>query len=74
MLPDDMDAKTGDTVREVLQSKHPESRVRDPSVMEDCGSLPAFVELDVTADAVEQVARRLCSRLVRQCKPLRRRT
>jgi hypothetical protein len=56
MLPDDMDAKTGDTVREVLQSEHPESRVPDPSVMEDYGALPAFVELDVTADAVEQVA------------------
>jgi hypothetical protein len=59
MLPGDIEAKTGDTVREVLQSKHPESRVPDPSVREDCGALPAFVEPDVTADAVERVARRL---------------
>jgi hypothetical protein len=57
MLSDNTDAKTGDTVREVLQSKHPKPRVPDPSVMEDCGALPAFVELDTTADAVERAAR-----------------
>jgi hypothetical protein len=59
MLPDGIDAKTGDTVKEVLQSKHPESRVPDISVMEDYETPPDFVELDITADAVEKVARRL---------------
>jgi hypothetical protein len=59
MLPDEIDEKTGDTVLEVLQSKHPESRVPDISLMEEYDSLPDFVELDITADTVEKVARRL---------------
>ena len=59
MLPDEIDAKTGDTVLDVLQSKHPDMRVPDIALMEEYDTLPDFVELDITADTVEKVARRL---------------
>jgi hypothetical protein len=60
MHPDNADAKTGENAGELLESKQPESRVPDISVMEKKrGTLPGCVELDVTADAVKKVARPL---------------
>ena len=37
MFPGDIDSKTGDTVQEVLESKHPDLRVPDISLMEKYG-------------------------------------
>ena len=59
MLPKDIDSKTGDTVKEVLESKHPNLRVPDISLMEKYDTLPDLVEIDITATTVERVARRL---------------
>jgi len=59
MLPEEIDNKTGDTVKEVLESKHPNLRVPDISLMEEYETLPDHVDLDITADTVERVARRL---------------
>jgi hypothetical protein len=59
LLPDDIDEKNGDTVREVLESKHPELRAPDVSFLEECDTLPDFVEPGVTSDTIEKVARRL---------------
>ena len=59
MLPEDIDSKTGDTVKEVLESKHPKLRVPDISFMEKYDTLPDSVEIDITADTVESMARRL---------------
>ena len=58
-LPDDTDDKTEDTVREVLESKHPESKAPDTSMLEEHATAPDFVDSDITLDAVEKVARRL---------------
>ena len=59
VLPDDIDEKTGDTLREVLVSKHPELRAPDISTLEEHDTVPDFLELEFTADAVEKVARQL---------------
>ena len=59
LLPDYRDEKTGDTVLDVLQSKHPDARVPDTSVMEEYATLPDLVEIDITEEVVEKVARRL---------------
>ena len=44
---------------DVLQSKHPDSRVPDTSVMEEYDTLPDLVETDVTEEVVEKVAQQL---------------
>ena len=54
-----MDSKTHEPVIDVLKSKHPDARVLDASVLEDYKTLPNLVELDITEETVEQVARRL---------------
>jgi xanthine dehydrogenase molybdopterin-binding subunit B len=59
LLPEDKDDKTGDTVLDVLQSKHPAARVPDTSIMEEYNTLPDFVEIDITEEVVEKVAHRL---------------
>ncbi len=59
LLPGDTDEKTGENIFDVLKSKHPAATDPDPSEMEDYEILPDFVDLDVTEDTVEQVARRL---------------
>jgi hypothetical protein len=57
LLPDDTDDKTGDTAREVLESKYPELRAPDISMLEEHDTAPDFVELDLTVETVEKVAR-----------------
>ena len=60
MLPEDIDSKPGDTVKEDLKSKHPKLRVVPGiSLMEKYDTLQELVEIDITADTVESVARRL---------------
>jgi hypothetical protein len=45
LLPDDRDEKTGETILDVLQSKHPDARAPDTSVMEEYDTLPDLVEI-----------------------------
>jgi hypothetical protein len=52
MLPEDIDEKTGDTVIEVLRSKHLEARTPSPN------SLPSHHPLE---DAIKGIARHLSS-------------
>ncbi len=59
LLPDDVDEKTGESVIDVLRSKHPDARVPDASELEDYEVTPDFVDLDITEEVVEKVARRL---------------
>ena len=59
LLPGETDEKTGETIFDVLKSKHPAARVPEASEMEDYDILPDFVDVDITEDIVEQVARRL---------------
>ncbi len=59
LLPDDVDEKTGESVIDVLQSKHPDAQVPDAAELEDYETVPNFVDLDITKEVVEKVARRL---------------
>jgi hypothetical protein len=59
LKPRDRDDKTGENIFNVLQSKHTDARVPDASEMEDYETLPDFVDLDITEEIVEQVARQL---------------
>jgi hypothetical protein len=58
-MPAEVDEKTDDLVAEVLESKHPSAKTPDVSVLTDYPRLPDFVDLDITDEAVEKVARRL---------------
>jgi hypothetical protein len=59
LQPDERDAKTGDTVLEVLESKHPDAKIPDASDFQAYDSLPELVELDITEEVCCKVARRL---------------
>ena len=56
---DDLDAKSGLPVLDVLKSKHPEAIIPPTEVLEDYESVPSFVPLDITACTVESVARKM---------------
>lgn len=58
-MPDEIDEKTGDPVEEVLRSKHPDAKIADPSFLPKYDEVPDFVDLDITEDVVERVARKL---------------
>ena len=59
LMPDDIDEKTGNSVAQTLESKHPDARIPETSSLFDYPSTPDFVDLDITSDVVEKVARRL---------------
>ena len=59
LMPDKIDEKSGDTVAEVLASKHPEARMPVASSLHQYANTPDFVDVDVTEETVEKVARRL---------------
>ena len=59
MQPTDIDKKIGDSVETVLRSKHPDARIPKPESLPHYAHTPNFVEVDITVDAVEKVARRL---------------
>jgi hypothetical protein len=56
-MPGNTDQKTGDPVATVLQSKHPNARMSDASMLPTYEKTPAFVDLDITKDIVEAIAR-----------------
>ena len=57
LLPDHIDEKTGSSVTEILQSKHPGARTLEGSMLPSYDTLPDFVTLDITERVVEVVAR-----------------
>jgi hypothetical protein len=59
LLPDDVDEKTGNTISEVLESKHPHARILDANSLPKYNQTPNFVNVDITEEAVKKVARRL---------------
>jgi hypothetical protein len=59
LLPDQIDEKTGLTVKEVLQSKHPSKMTTHPSNVHPYDEVPAFSDLGISHDTIEQVAHHL---------------
>jgi hypothetical protein len=59
LLPTNINEKTGDSVKTVLRSKHPDARIPKPESLPTYAHTPGFVKVDITADAVQKVARRL---------------
>jgi hypothetical protein len=59
LQPTDIDKKTSDSAETVLRSKHPDARIPKPESLPHYAHTPNFVEVDITADAVERVAQRL---------------
>jgi hypothetical protein len=59
LQPGDIDEKSGLSVAKVLASKHPEARTPVASSLHQYENTPDFVDVDVTEDTVEKVARRL---------------
>ena len=57
LKPDD-DAGNGKSVKEILESKHPNQKNPDPEAFINsyCDVLPMLVDVDVTADHVSKVA------------------
>ena len=55
--PENNCSKTGDPVSEVLKSKHPEPQIPNVEDFYDHAYLPEIMELDITQEHVEQVAR-----------------
>ena len=51
-----MDEKTGETIFDVLKSKHPAARVPEAFEMEDYDILLDSVDVDITDNIVQQVA------------------
>jgi predicted GNAT family acetyltransferase len=48
LMPNDINVKTGDTIEEVLKSKHPNARTPDVSQLLKYDEKPEFVEVDIT--------------------------
>ena len=58
LLPD-QDAGNGRTVMDILQSKHPDQSEPHPDAFVVCDALPTLIEVDVTAEHVQKVAKNL---------------
>ena len=58
-MPDDIDAKSGQPVSDMLQDKHLAPIFRDVEVLEHHDVVPEFVLIDIAKDTVKQVSRRL---------------
>ena len=59
LMPNETDLKTGDSVSEVLASKHPEARTPDVHNLPTYSETPDFVDVDITESVVEHIASRL---------------
>jgi hypothetical protein len=56
LMPNDIDGKTGMLVKDALEAKHPDSRDLDVLQWEEYDQMPAFVDIDITEDSVEEVS------------------
>jgi hypothetical protein len=59
LMPDDIDEKSGDSVADVLEAKHPDARTPEAASLHRCNTTADFVNVDVTEDTVKTVAQRL---------------
>jgi hypothetical protein len=59
LYPDDIDEKSNKSVGEVLQDKHPQSRDPGPAAMKHYEELSDFIDLDITSEHVENVAKKM---------------
>ena len=59
LLPDDIDEKSGNTVKKALFQKHPKLRSLDADALHDYKSTPALQSVTITEDVVEKVAGKL---------------
>ncbi len=57
--PDERDEKTGDTVLEVLHSKHPEARIPDAEQFKAHKNCPDLLEFNIMEEVCCKVARQL---------------
>jgi len=53
LFPMDVDPVTGQTVADVLASKHPSPRIPSPTSLPSYPSTPDFIFLDITPDTIE---------------------
>eukprot|EP00957_Ditylum_brightwellii_P067559 5128985-Ditylum_brightwellii.AAC.1 len=59
LAPDERCTKSGELVSDVLRSKHPEPVEPEVDALQEFESVPAFMDVNVTASVVEKAARRL---------------
>jgi uncharacterized protein YsxB (DUF464 family) len=59
LYPDDLDQKTQMSVGEVLLDKHPPMRDPGPAAMKDYDEVPDFIDLDITSEHVENIAKKM---------------
>jgi hypothetical protein len=59
LYPDDMEQKTQTSVGEVLLDKHPQMRDPGPAAMKDFDEVPDFIDLDITIEHVENIAKKM---------------
>ena len=58
-LPNNTDKKTGDSVVQVLESKHPDEKTPDHSLLKEYPTTPDFVDVNITEEVVKTVTQRL---------------
>ena len=56
LSPDDIDAKLGQPVVDVLWEKHPAPIIPDVKVLEHYGVVMEFVPINITEDTVKQIS------------------
>jgi hypothetical protein len=61
LLPNDTDEKTGNSVIEVLESKHPDARISDFSKLKKYPTTPEFAEAHITEEVLKTAAQRCSS-------------
>jgi hypothetical protein len=54
-----MDLKTQTSIGEVLLDKHPQMQDPGPAAMKDYDEIPDFIDLDITSEHVENVAKKM---------------
>jgi hypothetical protein len=59
LMPDNIDEKSGDSVADVTEAKHPDVRTPEALSLHRCNTTPNFVDVDITKDTVKTIARRL---------------
>jgi hypothetical protein len=57
LRPTDIEEKTGDLVKTVLRSKHPDARIPTPKYLPNYAHASNFVKVNMTADAFKKDAR-----------------
>eukprot|EP00957_Ditylum_brightwellii_P091893 6996885-Ditylum_brightwellii.AAC.1 len=59
LQPTDVGSKTGKSVSKVLLSKHPAQSQPPESALEEYGTLPALIDINVTEDVVQSIVSKM---------------